>query len=260
MRSVNYIMKKVSLLLTTYNCKENLKRTLKSIESQDYALIEVCVADGGSTDGTIAEIENYQNTSKYEVKFSSEKDKGIYDGLNHSIAMSTGDYLQVMNDIFTREDSVTLLVEAIENGGRECVGAHADLIYKDQNKVKRYWRMGLGQVILGWMPAHPTLMLKKEIYETYGMYNITFKCSADYEFMLRFLKHKVKLAYVPQVLITMFYGGTSTQSAGSYMISVKESILALKYNGYHLPVMICFFRTIRVVFQFIKANFYKEVK
>ena len=47
------MQKKVSLILTSYNCRENIKRTLKSIESQDYKNIEVVIVDGVSTDVTI---------------------------------------------------------------------------------------------------------------------------------------------------------------------------------------------------------------
>ena len=53
------MQKKVSLILTSYNCRENIKRTLKSIESQDYKNIEVVIVDGVSTDGTIEIIKKF---------------------------------------------------------------------------------------------------------------------------------------------------------------------------------------------------------
>ena len=43
----------VSLLMTTWNCREALKKTLKSVERQDYPSIEIVIKDGGSTDGTV---------------------------------------------------------------------------------------------------------------------------------------------------------------------------------------------------------------
>ncbi len=50
-------MELVSLILTTFNCKDNLKITLESIESQDYPNLEVVIKDGGSSDGTIGIIK-----------------------------------------------------------------------------------------------------------------------------------------------------------------------------------------------------------
>ena len=63
-------MQKVSLILTTYNSAENLRKTLQSIDMQDYAQIEVNIKDGGSTDETIAVIENYEKSGKkYDGKY-----------------------------------------------------------------------------------------------------------------------------------------------------------------------------------------------
>lgn len=259
--------KKVSLILTTYNCKENLLKTFKSIEEQDYPNIEVCISDSCSTDGTLEVIEEYAKASKHSVVYKSEKDSGIYDGINRSIQMSSGDYLEIMNDEYTCTDAISKLVGAIEEadksvdegadtadagvGGKNGVaGAHADLVYKEGDTVRRYWKMGNGTIRSGWMPGHPALMLKREVYEKYGLYNTGYICSADYEFMVRFLKDGNKLAYVPETLISMFYGGTSTSTAGSYMTSIKEALRALKENGVKGRLVITGLRTLRVMGQF----------
>ena len=245
--------KKVSLILTTYNCKENLLKTLKSIEEQDYPNIEVCIADSCSTDGTLEVIKQYAKTSKNRVVYKSEKDSGIYDGINKSIQMSTGDYLEIMNDEYTCMDAISKLVEAIEKADA-VAGAHADLVYKEGDVVRRYWKMGNGSLYSGWMPGHPSLLLKREIYEKYGLYNTSYICSADYEFMIRFLKDGNKLAYVPETLISMFYGGTSTSTAASYTTSIKEALRALRENGVHFRLIITGLRTLRVLGQFARGG------
>lgn len=246
--------KKVSLILTTYNCKTNLIYTFNSIEEQDYPNVEVCISDSCSTDGTLEVIKEYAHNSKYKVLFISEKDCGIYDGINKAIGMSSGDYLEIMNDEYTCENAITKLVNAIEADDTEYVGAHADLMYKENDKVRRYWRMGKGTIYSGWMPAHPTLMLKREVYNKYGIYNKDYICSADYEFMIRFLKDGNKLAYVPETLISMFYGGTSTETFGSYGTSVMEAIKALRANKVHFALIITALRTVRVLLQFLRGG------
>lgn len=242
-------MKKVSLILTTYNCKDNLVKTFKSIEEQDYPNIEVCISDSCSTDGTLEVIKEYAATSKHTVVYKSEKDSGIYDGINRSIQMSSGDYLEIMNDEYTCPDAISKLVGSITDN---VVGAHADLVYKEGNEVRRYWKMGNGTLRSGWMPGHPSLMLKREVYDKYGLYNTSYVCSADYEFMIRFLKDGNKLAYVAETLISMFYGGTSTGTAASYTTSVKEALRALKENGVRGRLWITGLRTLRVLGQFYR--------
>ena len=248
---MRFIMYKVSLLMTTYNSVSNLPITLESVKNQTYKKIEVVIVDGQSTDGTVALIEQFAQNADFEVKWISEPDKGLYDAMNKAYLMSTGDIIAICNDRLTREDAVSLLVKAIKDAGEDCIGAHCDLVYKDGEKIVRSWKMGQGKIRQGWMPGHPTLFLKREIYEKYGLYDITYRCAADYEFMVRFLKEdKNRLAYVPKVLISMFYGGTSNAGLRNYLISFKEGYMALNKNGVKHPLIITLKRTWKVLRQF----------
>lgn len=251
--------KLVSLLLTTYNNEDVIEKTLNSIEKQDYKDIEICVADSCSTDKTLDIIENFSKHSKYKIIVKSQKDSGIYEGLNNAYKLSKGAYIQVMNDEFVCTDAVSKLVTAIEqmdraNFEKNILGAHSDLVYAENGKIVRYWKMGQGKIISGWMPAHPTLMLKREVYEKYGEYDTSYVCSADYEFMVRVLKNGGALGYVPEVLVSMYYGGTSNSTLGSYMVSIKEAIKALCKNGVHPALLITGLRTIRVAIQFMRSK------
>lgn len=244
-------MKKVSLLLTTYNSAQNLPITLESIQSQTYKKIEVVIVDGASSDATILLIEQFAKSTDLEVKWVSEPDKGLYDAMNKAYRMCTGDIIAVCNDRLCEKDAVALLVDAIEKSGKDCIGAHSDLVYVEGERIVRTWHMGQGSIRRGWMPGHPTLFLKREVYEKYGEYDITYRCAADYEFMVRFLKdEKNKLAYVPKVLISMFYGGTSNAGLRNYLVSFKEGYVALRTNGVKHPLMITLKRTWRVLRQF----------
>lgn len=242
----------VSLILTTYNNDENLEKTLKSIEKQDYQAIEVVIKDGGSKDRTMEIIETYERTSKYTVKWSVGKDDGIYDAMNQGYQMATGDIIVFFNDLFRGISVVSKMIQVIE-AHPECVGVHADLIYATDEKVVRYWKMGPQKSLyLGWMPGHPTLFLKKEIYEKYGLFNPDYRIAGDYEFMIRFLKDKGnRLAYLPETIIRMYYGGTSTSDTGSYLLSLKEGHRALKDNRIKCAFVIDFLRTCRVLRQFL---------
>ena len=244
-------MSLLSLILTTYNSEENLQTTLDSIEKQDYPNIEIVIKDGGSTDRTLDIIERYANASKFAVKYISKLDTGIYDAMNQGIKLSTGNVIGCFNDRFVSNDSVSKMMSLLDD--KEVCGVHADLVYATENKVVRYWHMGSQKSLLfGWMPGHPTLFLKKEIYNKYGLYKTDYKISADYEFMIRFLKDKEnRLAYLPETVISMYYGGTSTNSGSSYIQSLKEGHRALVNNGIHPAFFADVMRTMRVLSQFI---------
>lgn len=246
-------MHKVSLLLTTYNTAKYLPITLESIKSQTYRPIEVVIADGGSTDGTVEIIRQFEQDldGDMELRWISGPDSGLYDAMNKACSICTGDIIAVCNDCFCEETAVAMFVEAIESAGDSCIGAHSDLVYKDNDRVVRTWHMGEGRIEQGWMPGHPTLFLKRRIYDKYGMYDKTFHCAADYEFMVRFLTDEEnKLVYIPKVLVAMFYGGTSNAGLRNYLVSFKEGYEALRRNHVKHPLWITLKRTWRVLRQF----------
>ena len=244
---------KVSIITTTYNDKENLKKIIAQVKKQDYDNIEYVIVDGGSTDGTrevIAEAEAYFGD---RLKWISEKDKGIYDAINKGIRLSTGDILGCCFDQYAGPDVISKMVAIMEKEGTD--GVHGDLYYMEGDKVVRYWHQGQGNIRYGWMPGHPTLYLKKSVYDKYGLYKTDYRISADYEFMIRILKNKkVKLSYLPEVLIYMSHGGTSTNSLGAYLAGMKEGHRALRENGVRFAWFTDLCRTLRVLAQFAQKG------
>ncbi len=250
-------MEKVSLIMTTYNSREHIEGTLQSALSQDYPNLEIVIADGLSTDGTVEVIRRYAEESRGAViSWRSEKDGGIYDGMNRAIRRSTGDVIAVFNDLFTRKDAVSRMMEAIHQGDARygadhCIGAHADLAYMEGNRVVRKWVMGEGAIREGWLPAHPTMYLKRAVYERYGLYDLSYASSSDYEFMVRVLKDPDnRLAYVHEELIHMYYGGTSNAGMAGYARNIREAYEALRRNEVSPAGLIILRRILRTLRQF----------
>lgn len=247
---------KVSIITVTYNNDSNLKKTLDALLRQDYDEIESIIIDGGSTDHSVEIIKKFEKRFRGTVKWVSEKDNGLYNALNKGLGMVTGDIIGCYWDEYATDDTISKIVKKIQT--ENCDGAHGDLIIVDGDKTVRYWKMGEGKIKNGWMPAHPTLYLKKEVYEKYGIYKENYKCSADYEFMVRSLKDgSVKLAYIPEILIRMFYGGVSTNGFSAYKQSINESVRALKENGFKHPYYVILKRVMKTIGQF---RYHKKCK
>lgn len=244
-------MQKVSVITMTYNDRKHLEKCAAKVLKQNYDNLEYIVVDGGSADGTVEFLAQLKETYGDKVIWVSEPDKGLYDALNKGIRMATGDIIGLMCDEFADEHVLGRMVETMEK--EQADGVHGDLDYVQDGKVVRKWRMGNGTVNQGWMPAHPTLYLKREIYETYGVYKTNYKIAADYEFVIRILKSgKTKLAYMPDVLVHMYHGenSASTGSLKSYVNSFLEARRALIENGMPHPMLTCIRRTLRVLAQF----------
>lgn len=241
---------KVSVITATYNDADHLEKVIEQVKRQDYENLEYIVVDGASTDRTPQVLLAAKEWFGERMKVCSEPDSGIYDAINKGIRMAEGDVIGCCFDEYTETYAVRRLVEAIEQEHAD--GAHADLDYCRDGKVVRKWRQGQGRLRFGWMPAHPTFYLRREVYERYGLYRTDYHISADYECVVRCLKDgRVKLAYVPEVLIRMDYGGTSNNGLSAYLLSLKEGHRALKENQIRFAWFTDLCRTLRVLWQFL---------
>ena len=198
---------KVSIITVTYNSADTLQSCIDSVANQSYKNIEHIVIDGNSKDNTLEIIQ--KNTSV--LRYISEPDNGLYDAMNKGLKLVSGDVIGILNsdDIYENNDVISDVVNAL--GSYEAL--YTDLCYVDShdiNLVGRYWKSGeynRKSFKYGWMPPHPTLFLRREVYEKYGDFNLELKSSADYELMLRFLyKEGVEAVYLPKITVKMREG------------------------------------------------------
>lgn len=225
---------KISVITVCYNSVSTIEATILSVLQQSYATIEYIVVDGDSNDGTKSVLEKYRDKI---TKIVSEKDKGLYDALNKGIKLATGDVIAFLHadDFYTDPTVIEKYVKVFEGGNYDAV--YANLFYVDADdttKVKRKWNSGEynhGAFLNGWMPPHPTLFVRKEIYEKYGSFNTDFKTSADYELMLRLIhKHKIKLGYLKEFAVKMRLGGQSNSSLNNRIKANLEDRRAWEVN------------------------------
>ena len=226
---------KVSIITVSFNSAKTIASTINSVLSQDYPDIEYIVVDGGSTDGAVDIIE--QNQSRIS-KWISEKDRGMYDAMNKGIAMATGDVIGILNsdDVYMNNHVISELMDLMQSKRAQVV--FADLILVDQHndqKILRYYDSGHfhpNKFKYGWMPAHPTVFVKRELYEAVGNFSTTYQIAADYEMLIRILAiNKASYAYLPKPVVRMRAGGASTSGLSRNWILNQEIVRACKENG-----------------------------
>lgn len=236
---------KITIITVCYNSQNNIEQTLKSVLNQTYKNYEYLIIDGKSTDKTMDIVKKYEKIFDGKLKYISEKDKGIYDAMNKGIKMASGDVIGMLNsdDIYYDESSLEKINNAFLTN--ECDGVYSDLILSDNETMKKvvtYFKSNSGNYRLGWYPPHPTLYLKKKVYENYGYYNQDYKIAADYDFMLRIMKEKVNLFYIKSILVNMRSGGASTGGLKKYHEGNKEVYSILKNNNIHFKLIVLIIR------------------
>jgi glycosyltransferase len=245
---------RISVIVSVFNNKDTIFDAINSIVSQSYGNIECIVVDAASTDGTLEIIKGFGDRIN---TFISEPDKGIYDGLNKGVLLATGDVIAFLHsdDVYANETVISDVVDIFDN---DTQGVYGDLVYtdkKDINKVFRCWKSGVFSISLlnkGWMPPHPTLFLRREVYQKYGAFDTSFKIAGDYDFMLRILKDNITVKYLPQVLYRMRVGGESNRSIKNILDKSKEDLRAMRKNEINKPFLALFYKNISKVMQLIK--------
>lgn len=240
---------KISIITVCYNSEKTIEDTIKSVLSQSYDDFEYIIVDGQSKDQTLEIIGQYKNDK--HIKLISEKDKGLYDAMNKGIRNSTGDVIGIINSddvLFDRNVFQTV----VDNFDDETDIVYADVLYCDESldKTIRNYISGENKTDF-WCPAHPSMYVRKEVFDKIGLYDLSYRVVADYDFMVRCNAAGIRFKYIKQYFVKMRYGGVSNGLKG-YLIDFIEVYKVLRNNKIKFPLTKTIIRTIQTIIQIIR--------
>ena len=244
----------ISIITATYNSARTVRDTFRSVLSQDCTDYEYIVIDGGSEDGTVDLIREYEPLFGGRMKWISEPDRGIYDAMNKGIRMATGEVVGILNsdDFYTSGDILSSVVSAFsDDDGLDAV--YGDIHFVDDSDLEKCVRYYSSRPFhrrwmrFGFMPAHPSFYCRRSVYEQYGTFDLSYKVAADFECLLRLLFiHRIRTRYLPLDFVTMRTGGASTSGMASHRRIMRDHQLAFKKNGVYSNVL---FECLRYVYK-----------
>ena len=224
----------ISVVTACFNAESTIEATLDSVRDQTFRSVEHVVIDGSSSDGTWDIVAERRGSLAVAI---SEADRGIYDALNKGIARSTGVVVGFLHadDVYADSDVLGRVAHAFEDP--EVHAVYGDLEYvsrDDPGRVIRHWQsepFSRNKLGWGWMPPHPTLYVRRSMYERVGGFDLSYRIAADYDMILRlFSQPDFNPVYIPSVLVRMRLGGASNRSLGNVLRKSLDDWRALRSN------------------------------
>ena len=236
---------KISVITVCLNSSKTIEKTIISVINQNYKNIEYIIIDGGSKDNTNEIVKKYKNNIS---KFISENDNGIYSAINKGIKLATGEIVSILHsdDYYFNSEVLSEVVDYFKvNKHLEClIGTTLMKRKSSDNILRKYSPINFKKWMFyfGISPPHPSLFLKNSLYQKFGLYEEKYKIAADFEFYLRlFLINKINYKFTKSKYVVMNYGGKSTFSLKSNLVSSKEILSSFKdnklYNNWFLILL-----------------------
>ena len=218
----------VSIVTVCRNAAGTLPDTLARVRAQTYPWIEHLVIDGNSTDETRMLLEQEGD----RVGWLSETDCGISDAFNKGIASARGSLIGILNaDDQYLPETVARAVEILRQhpeagfafGGCDFTLDGRVVLHHDGDA-------DYAKIIHRRMPTlnHPSVFVRREIYESFGLFRLDFKLAMDYEFLLRIHRHGVSGIAVPHTQVRMALGGVSCRH---HLRAIAEAAHASRIHG-----------------------------
>lgn len=228
---------KITVITATRNNASTLHDTISSVMNQTHNDIDYIIIDGSSSDNSVDIIKQWQLRHPDKIRFISEPDNGVYQAINKGIRMAKGDIIGTLhgNDRFSSPDILNRISNAMQLHTADLIYGDVHFVKPGKNKcVRRYTsdKFRPEMLKIGIAPPHPSLYMRKEIFQQYGLYKEDYLIGADFEMFTRLmLTHSIKGIYLPVDMVTMTTGGLSTQLYHRIVTNNREKYRALRENN-----------------------------
>ena len=208
---------KISILMATWNCSSLLANFFRSLETQSAVDWELLLLDNCSSDGLSELVKNYREAHPHQlIRFSSHPDTGIYDAWNRGVKLAQGSYLSFIgaDDEFLSSASLQQLLDLTSSSADliTCQNSYYSLdgqFLRDWGSSWNWRRMRESMNI-----AHPGMLVRRDLFERFGLFDASFKICGDYEWFLR-LPSSLRAVHAHTSILKIVQAGVSHTKIGA---------------------------------------------
>ena len=217
------------------NGEKYILSCMQSVSEQTVKPLHI-IQDGLSSDSTLSIASKFSKSSPNEVDIFSEKDQGIYDGMNRGLSKLDKEFVAILNsDDFFYEQTVLEKVQLTFDQNPDAMMVYTNINYIENSKIVRKTKINkkitkIEDFFSGIQLPHPGIFFRSIVYSKMN-YQEQMKISADYEFQLRFFNEfGDKAKYLNIIGATQRVGGISQNGIRSFLLGKYEMLLALRKN------------------------------
>jgi len=236
----------ISIITVVFNGEKYLEETMQSVINQSYDNVEYIIIDGGSTDRTLDIIKKYEDRIDYWV---SEKDSGMYDGLNKGFSCAQGELINFCNadDLFFSSKAINQIVSYYNIEHFDCCYGSTEYIDNKNNILYRRYPLTFIHryiVTLGMPFAQPTFFWRKQLMLKIGNFNLAYRVASDYDLVGRLLLGAKNIYRIDHCIIKFrkhgqSFGDKNTDVALREFLEIKKSFEnQLKLNKLFVPLLL----------------------
>ena len=178
------ISPKVSIIMGAYNCENIVSKSIESVIDQSYENWELIICDDASTDKTYNVINKYAKLDSRIKLIRNKTNKRLAQSLNNCLEIANGKYIaRIDADDYYTKDKLNVQVKYMEENPELDVTGTGRYLYNDEEGdyaiVKPIENPSKKTLLTGSPFAHPTIMMKKEVYDSIGGYTVskaTMRC------------------------------------------------------------------------------------
>jgi len=202
----SHMQPKISVITATLNSAPVLPRLVASLQAQTDHDFEWVVADGASTDETLAILA--ATKASLNVLVDSRMDFGIYDALNRAVRLASGDYYLVLGaDDIVFPDAIARFRAAVRESSADLVTAK---VMCDGQAVGPRQSWGWLHGAFAEVGCHAVgTLIRKQLHDRVGYYSRAFPIAADQLFLKLALRNGARVCREHFVAGEFDSGGTS---------------------------------------------------
>lgn len=195
-----------SIIIPTFNARDELQRSLDSMGAQSDADFEIWVVDGASTDGT----RELLQSNGERVRWLSEADGGVYDAMNKGIAHARGEWIYFLGAGDVLRPDVLRAIAPRARALLDLPGDVAALIYGDVwlcDENRRFGGPFSPARLRSWNPSHQAIFYRRAVFEKLGLYDLNYPTASDYAFNLACWGDNEIIKHYEPLVIADYQGG-----------------------------------------------------